>query len=176
MCIRDRILRDIGETLVGGLDADQVMKTVTAAARKLTGGASGAFLRVDADDDQLLVVRAGSGRSRESSLGVAIPVDARLLATALKSRSPVRIDDAAASEELVDTLDEIMPSVRAPLRSAIVVAVRSRSGEVAGALVVAHNEPDRFTSTEEQLLADICLLYTSPSPRDRTRSRMPSSA
>ena len=26
------------------------------------------------------------------------------------------------------------------------------------------------------LLTDICLLYTSPSPRDRTRSRMPSSA
>ena len=25
-------------------------------------------------------------------------------------------------------------------------------------------------------LAEICLLYTSPSPRDRTRSRMPSSA
>ena len=25
-------------------------------------------------------------------------------------------------------------------------------------------------------LADSCLLYTSPSPRDRTRSRMPSSA
>ena len=24
--------------------------------------------------------------------------------------------------------------------------------------------------------ADVCLLYTSPSPRDRTRSRMPSSA
>ena len=27
-----------------------------------------------------------------------------------------------------------------------------------------------------QVLDDICLLYTSPSPRDRTRSRMPSSA
>ena len=26
------------------------------------------------------------------------------------------------------------------------------------------------------LLSTICLLYTSPSPRDRTRSRMPSSA
>ena len=25
-------------------------------------------------------------------------------------------------------------------------------------------------------LSDLCLLYTSPSPRDRTRSRMPSSA
>ena len=28
----------------------------------------------------------------------------------------------------------------------------------------------------EDGVADICLLYTSPSPRDRTRSRMPSSA
>ena len=27
-----------------------------------------------------------------------------------------------------------------------------------------------------ELLCDACLLYTSPSPRDRTRSRMPSSA
>ena len=27
-----------------------------------------------------------------------------------------------------------------------------------------------------QMLADICLLYTSPSPRDRQKSRMPSSA
>ena len=28
----------------------------------------------------------------------------------------------------------------------------------------------------DKLLNDVCLLYTSPSPRDRTRSRMPSSA
>ena len=28
----------------------------------------------------------------------------------------------------------------------------------------------------DPLLIDACLLYTSPSPRDRTRSRMPSSA
>ena len=28
----------------------------------------------------------------------------------------------------------------------------------------------------EGTMSDICLLYTSPSPRDRTRSRMPSSA
>ena len=27
-----------------------------------------------------------------------------------------------------------------------------------------------------KITCDICLLYTSPSPRDRTRSRMPSSA
>ena len=30
--------------------------------------------------------------------------------------------------------------------------------------------------TAEELLLKICLLYTSPSPRDRQKSRMPSSA
>ena len=36
-----------------------------------------------------------------------------------------------------------------------------------------------FDTTDEDvciIMDDICLLYTSPSPRDRTRSRMPSSA
>ena len=32
------------------------------------------------------------------------------------------------------------------------------------------------TQDRNSSLCDVCLLYTSPSPRDRTRSRMPSSA
>ena len=32
------------------------------------------------------------------------------------------------------------------------------------------------SATESHRIHDACLLYTSPSPRDRTRSRMPSSA
>ena len=35
---------------------------------------------------------------------------------------------------------------------------------------VSPREPKNFP------MVDTCLLYTSPSPRDRTRSRMPSSA
>ena len=38
-------------------------------------------------------------------------------------------------------------------------------------LVPAYNEAESVGDTIES-----CLLYTSPSPRDRTRSRMPSSA
>ena len=34
----------------------------------------------------------------------------------------------------------------------------------------------RFAESEDELWIIACLLYTSPSPRDRTRSRMPSSA
>ena len=33
-----------------------------------------------------------------------------------------------------------------------------------------------FHAVREEYAHGICLLYTSPSPRDRTRSRMPSSA
>ena len=37
-------------------------------------------------------------------------------------------------------------------------------------------EIDKMTLTEAREFAKSCLLYTSPSPRDRQKSRMPSSA
>ena len=36
--------------------------------------------------------------------------------------------------------------------------------------------PDKFSNATDKEKKDACLLYTSPSPRDRTRTRMPSSA
>ena len=53
-------------------------------------------------------------------------------------------------------------SVRA---AAYVIGIVAASIELALTVVVAFSYP-----------ANACLLYTSPSPRDRTRSRMPSSA
>ena len=44
---------------------------------------------------------------------------------------------------------------------------------------LAHNEITKLFSFQDHIFvgtSDGCLLYTSPSPRDRTRSRMPSSA
>ena len=38
------------------------------------------------------------------------------------------------------------------------------------------NNDTRREQVSQELLINTCLLYTSPSPRDRTRSRMPSSA
>ena len=35
---------------------------------------------------------------------------------------------------------------------------------------------DKAVDAAENIKDTVCLLYTSPSPRDRTRSRMPSSA
>ena len=44
-----------------------------------------------------------------------------------------------------------------------------------GARIQLHREDDRV-SIWTRRLSDVCLLYTSPSPRDRQKSRMPSSA
>ena len=42
--------------------------------------------------------------------------------------------------------------------------------------ILVTNKDGEFVYNNEQSLVIFCLLYTSPSPRDRTRSRMPSSA
>ena len=38
------------------------------------------------------------------------------------------------------------------------------------------NEMNKYSFLDKDMQYSFCLLYTSPSPRDRTRSRMPSSA
>ena len=42
--------------------------------------------------------------------------------------------------------------------------------------VLNNSAVEKLLEKEKELGSNICLLYTSPSPRDRTRSRMPSSA
>ena len=85
--------------------------------------------------------------------------------------------------DVVTTLDELL------LPGRLAVAVKRDNGVLLGASMLAQRHPDLFQSEREAKrdYADfeagkgvkslyICLLYTSPSPRDRTRSRMPSSA
>src|SRR5205085_996080 len=127
-----------------------------AAARNLTDSTMGAFLSVDPEEpDGFLFVRAGSGRVRESSIGVSVPIDTPLLAAALAHDGTYRVDDTNLYEGYADTLDVLMPSIVQPLRSCIVRAVRARGGEIAGALIVAHTDANRYSPTEENLLNDI---------------------
>ena len=54
---------------------------------------------------------------------------------------------------------------------------RSMSASQRAAAVSRKQKAERKTRTNKQPnTPNTCLLYTSPSPRDRTRSRMPSSA
>ena len=67
----------------------------------------------------------------------------------------------------------LAPGVAVPLAHLLVedVQVAHRVQDV-----MASDRLARDSGARRRLLALDCLLYTSPSPRDRTRSRMPSSA
>ena len=91
--------------------------------------------------------------------------------------------DSAAERDVVENARRRWPAVQFEIRE-VAVQGTSAVAEVTAALV----ELDRLAgvdviviargggAVEELLPFSNCLLYTSPSPRDRTRSRMPSSA
>ena len=69
-----------------------------------------------------------------------------------------------------DLYHKPLPDIPFPNDQAMWPDPTSRTGMRVNASIVAP------TSIEETARRKFCLLYTSPSPRDRTRSRMPSSA
>jgi len=107
--------------------------------------------------------------------------------------------DLADLQGFLAAQDKTTPVVFVGLGSNLLV----RDGGVSGVVIVMHNVLKNLAQMGETILADAgvtcgklakfcakagkqgaaffagipgCLLYTSPSPRDRTRSRMPSSA
>ena len=56
------------------------------------------------------------------------------------------------------------------------VYVRNKGKQTVEASMASIEHKLDIDTSEADLLALICLLYTSPSPRDRQKSRMPSSA
>ncbi len=148
-----QILRDVGQTLVGELDEGQVMQTVTDAARRLSGAAVGVFLR--AGDDASLEVASMSGRATSVTVGRPVPRGRVDVYRALSEPKPISIADLRDGEHDERLLDDIVSVASGPLRSCAITAVRSRSGAVVGAMLLAHGDPDRFSDVDVQLLGDV---------------------
>ena len=77
-----------------------------------------------------------------------------------------------------DLLEEGEKIIRTDQKDAILVVGNTGSGKTTLVQFLAGDNNDLYTEEASPGSGDfiICLLYTSPSPRDRTRSRMPSSA
>ena len=101
--------------------------------------------------------------------GASISVDGICLTSLDKGINKLKFD--AIEETLLRTnLKNIAKGSMVNLERSI-----KASSEIGGHLMSAHIH---FTGTVKKIVekSNSCLLYTSPSPRDRTRSRMPSSA
>jgi len=85
----------------------------------------------------------------------------------------------AEKKELVRRVDTLKEQVAQWQDKAELALSKDRDDLARAALLEKQKSAQAVTAVEEELNhveSHICLLYTSPSPRDRTRSRMPSSA
>ena len=151
--------------------------------------------QLNANDVELLTTFATFFVERTREQGVGLQM-ARILGSNLDRIASAQVDSLVArvllSGPAVDVAAErseqfsaLMPRLLELIwRRHLANATRRRLlrptvGDTA-TLCVGFADMVGFTATAQKLnqleLARICLLYTSPSPRDRTRSRMPSSA
>ena len=163
MCIRDRF--NAIDTLIGPFDYDYRSDEISENGLK-TGD-----LVQDVDS-------AGNDVYRYIGGGVADPVDlndANFTNTALWERTLKVFATERPAEVRAYVQDTALAvggdlSVTAFTEAAIDATVSNEATSAAVALY------DANALAVGIVLAKNCLLYTSPSPRDRTRSRMPSSA
>ena len=147
--------RDFLEHAIGELDrlAPKAGEDAQLAdERRFLQGAEGALTELTAAEDAL-----GEDGAFEQRLGTA-------LAGIERVRSKFGDNESKASKAL--------SNAASALERALLETQEARSA-VSEAAQTFDVQPGKLDETEKRLF---CLLYTSPSPRDRTRSRMPSSA
>ena len=76
----------------------------------------------------------------------------------------------------VDVLEYGLAGLAIGLGALIAYILKQRGSKEASDSLAAENRLLKEEIQRAQQVENSCLLYTSPSPRDRTRSRMPSSA
>ena len=117
----------------------------------------------------LAVMRANISRTiRDAEAVVALPEEAARAIELLD-------DDEQNLFECWERLSELAQRAR-PARAAL-EAARRRADNDTTTLSMTEPAAAQFAAIDDAMdRFETCLLYTSPSPRDRTRSRMPSSA
>ena len=152
-------------------ETDRLTRITDCLLLLARGDEEGLGLQLERTDIGPLLARSAvAGRSRLDAAGVTCRVDVPAGLCAVVDPDRIR----AAVDNLVDNALRF-----APPGSVIVLAARAYGADLGievrdgGPGFPAGFLPHAF---ERFRRPDSCLLYTSPSPRDRTRSRMPSSA
>lgn len=140
------LLNRVGPTLLSQLDLKALVQSVTDIAAQLTGAEAAAFFRPrEAADTGSIFPYTSSGSIEPASLSRFWD----LQSAAGAATRPFRCGD------IVQQLSRSQETAGAEVRSLLGCSVVSRSGELLGALVFGHSEPDRFNQSHEEILAGI---------------------
>ena len=115
----------------------------------------------------------GELAAKQESLGEKHP-EVRAIVSQIKSAEDGLRNEVAAARAGLERELALLSRQQVELRAALDRGVREASDVAVSSFDAAILM--READAGERALSEACLLYTSPSPRDRTRSRMPSSA
>ena len=151
------VLNATGTMLAGQLEIEYVLQAVTDAATAVSGARFGAFFyNATSHDGDRYKLYALSGVPREAFERVGLPRATGLFEPTFRGAPPIRIDDVLADPRYGSMGPHHgLPPGHLPVRSYLAVPVRSRSGEVLGALVFGHPDPGVFSERAERLVVGV---------------------
>lgn len=146
-----------GAAIAAELDLERLVQMVTDAGVELTGARYGAFFyNVEDEAGLAYMLYTLSGASRAAFEKLGMPRATGIFKPTFAGERVVRSDDVLADPLYGQTAPHRgMPKGHLPVRSYLAVPVVSRSGDVIGALLFGHPEPNRFTARHEATMVAV---------------------
>lgn len=146
-----------GIAIAAELDLPRLVQMVTDAGVAVTGAQFGAFFHVvnDAGAESYMLYSL-SGVDRAAFEHFPMPRQTGVFGPTFRGERVIRSNDITQDPRYGKNAPHRgMPEGHLPVRSYLAVPVRSRSGEILGALFFGHAEPDRFNERHERLITGI---------------------
>ena len=151
-------LNEAGARVSSTLDPDAIVQAVTDTATAVTNAEFGVFFFKDADEQSTgrHVLSTRAGISRDAFARFPQPRVTELFGVTFRGDGIVRLADVTADPRFGRNAPyHGLPPGHLPVRSYLAVPVRSRSGQVLGALLFGHSKVDVFTEQHERLALGI---------------------
>jgi PAS domain S-box-containing protein len=165
------ILAHTGLLIARQTQLEAIAQRATDAGLQLTGAQFGSFVSNDSaphSGSYPLYTVSATGETRSSTF----PAGRELLAP-LKERTIIRSRDVTRDTRLRGPLPaDGLPHETRTIRSYLAVPIRNLTGEILGALVYGHEDPDVFDETSELLVSTLSSQVAVAMENSRTREQL----